>query len=137
MRILPVIIGIAVSSGIILGLSKCTGITENNLWDYFDEAQREYFPNAGVNKFVIKDPKKLQRRITRDVDRAINDYENYESSLPKKINMKNEEILEEVETDKYTESQRRLLQNAIYYECPGGVIGIRSGWVERDVNCSD
>jgi hypothetical protein len=136
-KIVPVIIGIVVSSGLILGLSKCTGITENNFWDYLDEAQREYFPEVGVNKFVIKDSKKLQRRIIRDVDRAIIDYEKYESSLPQKINMKDKVILKEIETDKYTESQKRLLQDAIYYECPGGVIGIRSGWVEKDVNCSD
>lgn len=137
MNIKSVIIGIAVSSGLILGLSKCAVITDYKIWDYFDEAQREYFPNTNINKLIIKDPKKLERRIRRDVDSAIIEYEQFESSLPQKIKMKDKVILKEIETQQYTETQKRLLQDAVYYECPGGVIGIRSGWVEQDVNCSD
>jgi hypothetical protein len=64
------IIGIVLSS-IIAILSQCTGVSENGLWDLLDEIQRKYFPQTILNEFIIKDPEKLNRRIGRDVDRAI------------------------------------------------------------------
>ena len=64
------IIGIVLSS-IIAALSQCTGISENGLWDLLDEVQRKYFPQTIINEFILKDPEKLNRRIPRDVDRAI------------------------------------------------------------------
>ena len=67
------IVGIVLTS-IIAGLSQCTGIPEVNIWDVFDEIQRKYFPGSMVNDFIIKDPEKLDRRIKRDVDKAIEDY---------------------------------------------------------------
>jgi len=67
------IIGIVLSS-IIATLSQCTGVSQNNIWDLLDEVQRKYFPGSILNEFVIKDPEKLDRRIHRDVDRAIDDY---------------------------------------------------------------
>jgi hypothetical protein len=66
------IIGIVLSS-IIAALSQCTGVSENGLWDLLDEIQRKYFPQTILNEFILKDPEKLNRRITRDVDRAIDD----------------------------------------------------------------
>ena len=68
------IIGIILSS-VIATLTQCTGIKETSLWDIFDEVQRRYFPQTILNDFVIKDPKKLDRRIKRDVDAAISEYE--------------------------------------------------------------
>jgi len=67
------IIGIVLSS-IIATLSQCTGIKQDSIWDLLDEVQRRYFPGTILNEFVIKDPEKLDRRIHRDVDRAIDDY---------------------------------------------------------------
>jgi len=67
------IIGIILSS-IIAALSQCTGVSENGLWDLLDEIQRKYFPQTILNEFILKDPEKLNRRITRDVDRAIDNY---------------------------------------------------------------
>jgi hypothetical protein len=66
------IIGIVLSS-IIAALSQCTGVSENGLWDLLDEIQRKYFPQTILNEFVLKDPEKLERRIKRDVDRALNE----------------------------------------------------------------
>jgi hypothetical protein len=66
------IVGIVISS-LIAFLSQCTGIPELKLWDLFDDAQRHLKPGTMVNDFIIKDPEKLQRRIHRDVDRAILD----------------------------------------------------------------
>jgi hypothetical protein len=68
------IIGIVLSS-IIAALSQCTGVSETGLWDLLDEIQRKYFPGTILNEFVIKDDKKLERRIKRDVDAAIAEYE--------------------------------------------------------------
>jgi siderophore synthetase component len=64
------IVGVVLTS-IIAGLSNCTGIHENKLWDLLDEIQRKYFPQTILNEFILKDPEKLNRRIIRDVDKAI------------------------------------------------------------------
>ncbi len=56
-------------------LTKCTGIDEIHWYDLIDEIQRKYFPNSQLNDYIIKDDKLLKRRIERDVDKAIKDYE--------------------------------------------------------------
>ena len=68
------IVGIILTS-VIATLTQCTGIKETSLWDIFDEVQRRYFPQSIINDFIIKDPEKLDRRIKRDVDAAISEYE--------------------------------------------------------------
>jgi len=68
------IVGIILTS-VIASLTQCTGIKETSLWDVFDEVQRKFFPQTMLNDFIIKDPEKLDRRIMRDVDQAIADYE--------------------------------------------------------------
>ena len=64
------IIGITLSSVIAL-LSQCSGIKQNTIWDLLDEIQRKYFPQTIINDFIIKEPEKLNRRINRDIDRAM------------------------------------------------------------------
>ena len=64
------IIGLILTT-IITSVSRCTQIDEKLIWDLFDEVQRKHNPQSPVNDFIIKDPEKLQRRITRDVDSAI------------------------------------------------------------------
>ena len=66
------IIGVVLSS-LIAALSQCTGVSQNGLWDLLDEVQRKYFPQTIINEFILKDPEKLNRRIKRDVDRAIDE----------------------------------------------------------------
>jgi hypothetical protein len=68
------VVGIILTS-VIATLTQCTGIKETSLWDIFDEVQRRYFPQTILNDFIIKDPEKLDRRIKRDVDAAISEYE--------------------------------------------------------------
>jgi len=60
-----------VLSSIIAALSQCTGVSENGLWDLLDEIQRKYFPQTILNEIFIQDPNKVERRVGRDVDRAI------------------------------------------------------------------
>lgn len=123
-----------VTSGLIAVLSQCTGIQENSLWDLFDEIQRKFFPQTIFNELIIKDPDKLDRRIKRDVDNAIREYERWESSLPPR--MTNKTILEGLKSPRFSEGQRIIVRDAIYYECPGGVMGIRGVWVDKDPNCN-
>jgi len=78
------IVGIVLSS-IIVVLSQCTGVSQNGLWDLLDEIQRKYFPQTILNEFILKDPEKLNRRIIRDVDRAISDYWKKTGEKPVKI----------------------------------------------------
>jgi len=68
------IIGIVLSS-IIAALSQCSGIKQDNIWDLLDEVQRRYFPQTILNEFILKDREKLDRRVNRDVDAAIAEYE--------------------------------------------------------------
>ena len=68
------IVGVVLSS-IIATLSQCTGISETGLWDLLDEVQRKYFPGTIVNELILQDPNQVGRRVERDVDRALNEYE--------------------------------------------------------------
>jgi hypothetical protein len=67
-----VILSIIISSSIAL-LSQCTKVSENGLWDVLDEIQRKYFPQTILNEMILKDPHKIDRRVKRDVDKAIFD----------------------------------------------------------------
>ena len=62
-------------SGIVATLSQCTGVSERTLWDLLDEAQRTLFPQTVINDIFIQDPGIVERRVERDVDRAIREYE--------------------------------------------------------------
>jgi hypothetical protein len=123
-----------VLSLVISVLSQCTGVKENSLWDLFDEIQRKFFPQTIFNELVIKDPEKLDRRIERDVDKAIREYERWESSAPPR--MSNKVILKDLESPKFSDTQRLVVKDAIYYECPGGIMGIRGAWVDKDPECN-
>ena len=62
-----------VLSTLIAALSQCTGVSENGLWDILDEIQRKYFPQGILNELILQDPNKVERRVKRDVDRAIDE----------------------------------------------------------------
>ena len=64
-----------VLSGIVATLSQCTGASQEALWDLLDEVQRSLFPGTVINDVLLKDPKIIERRVERDVDRAIREYE--------------------------------------------------------------
>lgn len=64
------IVGVVLSSTIGI-LSQCTGVNEKSYWDLYDEIQRRISPKSMTNDFILQDPEKLQRRIHRDVNRAI------------------------------------------------------------------
>ena len=55
-------------------ISQCTRIPEEKLYDIVDEIQRK-IPGKPLNDYIITDPILLDRRIRRDVDSAILEYE--------------------------------------------------------------
>ena len=56
---------------LIAALSQCSKVSENALWDILDEIQRKFFPQTIINEVILKDPDKINRRVERDVTRAI------------------------------------------------------------------
>jgi hypothetical protein len=64
-----------VLSGIVATLSQCTGASQERLWDLLDEVQRVLFPGTIINDVLLQDPGVVDRRVHRDVDRAIAEYE--------------------------------------------------------------
>jgi hypothetical protein len=68
------IIGVVFTS-LVTGVSQCTHISEENIYDFVDEVQRKYFPQTDLNDIIINTPQLLERRVHRDVDKAIRDYE--------------------------------------------------------------
>ena len=68
------IIGVVFTS-LVTGVSQCTHIPEENIYDFIDEVQRKYFPQTDLNDIIINTPQLLDRRVHRDVDKAIKDYE--------------------------------------------------------------
>ena len=124
-------------------LSKSLKIDKKKLWDIIDEIQRWLYKKGWidntVNEYIIKTPELLDQRVVRDVDKAIKEYEKLEEQDP--VYMKNEVILKEIEKDKYTESQKKIVKDAIYYEKEpdgsvaqdllGGELGIKSSWYKE------
>ena len=70
-------------SGIVATLSQCTGVSSERLWDLLDELQRNIFPQTIINDILLQDPGVVERRVERDVDKAIREYESLtEDSVP-------------------------------------------------------
>jgi hypothetical protein len=68
------VIGVVFTS-LVTGVSQCTHIPEENIYDFIDEVQRKYFPQTDLNDIIINTPQLLDRRVHRDVDKAIKNYE--------------------------------------------------------------
>lgn len=135
---------VSIISGLIFFFQKHNiPITENMIWKIYYEVQKllgDYFPNQTdlqreiqdqLNRRLIEDEELLEYKVRRDVDDVILEYERKEreSYVP---NMKNETILKEIEKPKYSETQRQILKDAIYYEFDDGTMGIRGAWVSPD-----
>ena len=65
----------AILSGIVATLSQCTGAPQDRLWDLLDEVQRVLLPGTIINEVLLQDPAVVDRRVERDVDKAILEYE--------------------------------------------------------------
>jgi siderophore synthetase component len=133
-----------VLASLVAGLHQCTGISEKNIWNLIDQIQRELTRKGvkvpeGLNDYFIQTPERLDQRVKGDVNNAIQRYEIEEKKLYKP-RMTNPDILKEIEKPRYTESQRTIVKDAIYYQCPpdssvsqsllGGAQGIHASWYE-------
>ena len=65
----------AILAGIVATLSQCTGMPSERLLDLLDEVQRTLFPQTIINDVLLQDPGVVERRVERDVDKAIREYE--------------------------------------------------------------
>lgn len=134
------IIGVVLTS-IVGTLSQCTHISEDIIYKAIDKIQRRIAPGSRLNDYIIHDPHLLNLRVQGDVDNAIRNYEKWERKH-QTINMKNENILKDIQKSKYTDTQRAIIKDAIYYEFPpdksnaqkllGGTMGIRGVWVNME-----
>jgi hypothetical protein len=70
-----IIIVSIVLSAVVATLSQCSGAPQERLWDLLDEVQRRLFPQTIINDVLLQDPDVVERRVKRDVDKAIRDYE--------------------------------------------------------------
>jgi len=104
-------------SGIVATLSQCTGVSSEGLWDLLDEVQRSLFPGTVINDVLLKDPNIINRRVERDVDKAIREYERLtKDSEPPKVPLPR--FIEKASDD--SEAQRLL----------GGEMRICAPWVD-------
>jgi len=128
--------GFFIVSIVIIIISSLSG------WLKFDEKDLWKIYSLLIEKLNLKyelpdlrdQEKKLEAEIELEVDRAIREYERWESSVPPR--MTNKVILKDLESSKFSDTQRLVVKDAIYYECPGGVMGIRGAWVDKDPKCN-
>jgi hypothetical protein len=125
-------------------ISRVFKIPKDKLWPLVDEIQRELYKRGWIddtlNEYIIKTPELLDQRVERDVDRAIENYEKLEE--PEPVLMVNETILKEIEAGDYTEEQKKIVKDAVFYEKEpdgsvaqsllGGEMGIKALWVDKD-----
>ena len=129
-----------VIAAILAVLTQC-GVSKNDLLKYYNEI-RKYMPwdlaneilnllDDQLNEQINSDPELLKQKIKTEVDSAIRNYE-LEEQRNRVINMKNKNILEEINKDKYNKLQKLIVENAVYYEFSDGTMGIRGAWVSPD-----
>ena len=96
-------------SGIVATLSQCTGAPQERLWDLLDEVQRTLFPGTVINDVLLQDPGVVERRVERDVDNAIREYERLtRDSEPPRVPLPRL-IEKDLDTSKcYTEECKKL-----------------------------
>jgi len=135
-------IGFLIVSFISLLSTKC-GISQEDILKFYNDIRRvvgNALPSENeiikeidrqLNEKINRNPELLDYKIRGEVDSAIREYEREENKSTK-INMKNENILKEINKSKYDRMQKLILENAVYYEFEDGTMGIRGAWVAPD-----
>lgn len=120
-------------------LSSVLKVNDKTIWMWIDQIQRELIrrnilpQDNPIQDNILNTPELLKERIKGDVDAALWDYERWESSIPPR--MTNKTILDDLRSPRFSDTQRLVVKDAIYYECPEGVMGIRGAWVDKDPKC--
>jgi len=78
-----------------------------------------------LNRRIIANERLLQKKITMEVDRALQDYESKEK---RSVTMLSPIVLQEAQRLRGT--QQLILEQAIYYELDDGSMGIRGAWTK-------
>ena len=120
--LISVVLGVMVAT-----LSQGTGAPQERLWDLLDEAQRVLFPGTIINDVLLQDPAVVGRRVHRDVDRAIAEYEHLtRDSNPPRVPLPR--LIEKaLDTSKcYTEECKKL----------GGEMRLCSPWMDGCLDSS-
>jgi hypothetical protein len=135
-------IGFLIVSFISLLSTKC-GISQEDILKFYNDIRRvvgNALPSENeiikeidrqLNEKINRNPELLDYKIRGEVDTAIREYEREENKSTK-INMKNENILKEINKPKYDRMQKLIIENAVYYEFEDGTMGIRGAWVAPD-----
>jgi hypothetical protein len=135
-------IGFLIVSFISLLSTKC-GISQEDILKFYNDIRRvvgNALPNENeilkeidrqLNEKINRNPELLDYKIRGEVDSTIREYEREENKSVK-INMKNENILKEINKPKYDRMQKLIIENAVYYEFEDGTMGIRGAWVAPD-----
>jgi len=136
------LIAVLVAATLTFVTSRC-GISQEDVLKFYNELRKAIkfdLPDANnilneidnqLNEKINRNPKLLEYKVRREVDSAIFDYENWEQNN-RQINMKNKNILEEINKPKYDKLQKLIVENAVYYEFADGTMGIRGAWVAPD-----
>lgn len=110
-----------VLSVLVASLSQCTGASSESLWDLLDEVQRRFFPQTIINDVLLKNPGVVKRRVERDVDKAIREYERLtEYSNEPKIPLPRLIVIDADNSVCYSEDCKKL----------GGEMRLCAPWVE-------
>lgn len=136
------LIAVLIASSLTFLTVRC-GISQEDLLKLYNEIRKTIkfdLPDENnvvneidrqLNDRINRTPELLDFKIRREVDDAIVRYER-EEERNRQINMKNQVILEEINTPKYNELQKLIVENAVYYEFEDGTMGIRGSWVPPD-----
>ena len=134
------LIAILIASSLAFLTTKC-GMSKQDVLKYYNELRKLIkwdLPDSIIddidnelNDKINNDPELLRQKIQTEVDSAIRNYE-LEEERNRVINMKNKNILEEINKDKYDKLQKLIVENAVYYEFSDGTMGIRGAWVAPD-----
>ena len=115
------IIGVIFTS-VVTGISQCTHIPEEQIYDIVDQIQRK-IPGKPLNDWIIADPILLDLRIKGDVNRAINAVNPEYNRIISEYDKKYEQRYIEYPIDKsvcYTDECKAL----------GGELRICAPWVD-------
>ena len=115
------IIGVILTS-VVTGISQCTHIPEEKIYDIVDQIQRK-IPGKPLNDWIITDPILLDRRIKGDLNRAIDAVNPKYNRIISEYDKKYEQRYVEYPIDKsvcYTKDCKAL----------GGELRICAPWVD-------
>jgi hypothetical protein len=113
-------------------LASALKLTDKQFWRIYTLLINHF--NASPTLPAPKKQKQQEAKIELELDEAIKRYEQWEATIPP--TMTNPHILSHIASPKFSPSQRLIIQNAIYYECQDGSMGIRGSWTSPPPNCS-